>query len=64
MKEERDDTTGKAKYIGFCIDVFEKAVSHFPDGLDYEFSRHDGTYEELVNKVRDKVWYRIISVLA
>ncbi|XP_039169688.1 glutamate receptor 2.7-like [Eucalyptus grandis] len=53
VKEERDDTTGKAKYIGFCIDVFEKAVFHFP-GLDYKFSRHDGTYEELVNKVRDK----------
>ncbi|KAI6705306.1 hypothetical protein NL676_008268 [Syzygium grande] len=54
VKEEMDDTTGKAKYIGLCIDVFEKAVSHFPDGLKYEFFRHDGTYDELVNKVHDK----------
>ncbi|KAL3739969.1 hypothetical protein ACJRO7_021276 [Eucalyptus globulus] len=56
VKEERDNTTGKAKYIGFCIDVFEKAVSHFPNRLDYKFSRHDGTYEELVNKVRNKTY--------
>ncbi|XP_056171698.1 glutamate receptor 2.9-like isoform X2 [Syzygium oleosum] len=56
VKEEMDDTTGNAKYIGFCIDVFEKAVSHFPDGLKYEFFRHDGTYDELVNKVHDKTY--------
>ncbi|KAK3431271.1 hypothetical protein EUGRSUZ_E02658 [Eucalyptus grandis] len=31
VKEEMDDTTGRPKYIGFCIDVFEKAISHFPD---------------------------------
>ncbi|XP_039169684.1 glutamate receptor 2.8 [Eucalyptus grandis] len=56
VKEEMDDTTGRPKYIGFCIDVFEKAISHFPDGLKYEFFRHDGTYEELVNKVHDKTY--------
>ncbi|KAI3410581.1 Glutamate receptor [Psidium guajava] len=56
VKEEMDDISGKAKYIGFCIDVFEKVVSHFPNGLNYEFSRHDGTYDDLVNKVHDKTY--------
>ncbi|XP_030460245.1 glutamate receptor 2.9-like [Syzygium oleosum] len=56
VKEEMDGTTGKANYIGFCIDVFEKVVSHFPERFDYKFSRHDGTYEDLVNKVRDKTY--------
>ncbi|KAI6705301.1 hypothetical protein NL676_008263 [Syzygium grande] len=53
-----DDTTGKPYYIGFCIDVFEKVVSHFPfpERFDYEFYRHNGTYEDLVNKVRDKTY--------
>lgn len=56
VKEDMDDTTGKANYIGFCIDVFEKVVSRFPDRLNYEFSRHDGTYQDLINKVRDKTY--------
>ncbi|XP_056171758.1 glutamate receptor 2.2-like [Syzygium oleosum] len=53
-KEEVDGLTGKPKHIGFCIDVFEKAVSLFPDGLMYDFHSHNGTYEDLVQKVRDK----------
>ncbi|KAF8031896.1 hypothetical protein BT93_D0953 [Corymbia citriodora subsp. variegata] len=56
VKEEIDDTTGKAYYIGFCIDVFEKVVSHFPDPLNYQFSPHNGTYQDLINKVRDKTY--------
>ncbi|KAI6705319.1 hypothetical protein NL676_008281 [Syzygium grande] len=52
--KEVDGLTGKPKHIGFCIDVFEKAVSLFPDGLMYDFRSHNGTYEDLVQKVHDK----------
>ncbi|KAI6705315.1 hypothetical protein NL676_008277 [Syzygium grande] len=53
VKEETDNITGKATYVGFCIDIFEKASPH---GLNYTFLPHEGTYEDLVNKVYDKVF--------
>ncbi|KAL3739963.1 hypothetical protein ACJRO7_021270 [Eucalyptus globulus] len=53
VKEQIDDVTGKATYIGFCVDVFEKARPH---GLNYTFLPHEGTYEDLVNKVHDKTY--------
>lgn len=52
VKEKIDDVTGKATYIGFCMDAFEKARPH---GLNYTFLPHEGTYEDLINKVHDKV---------
>ncbi|KAF8030087.1 hypothetical protein BT93_E2496 [Corymbia citriodora subsp. variegata] len=53
VKEEIDDVTGEATYVGFCIDIFEKARPH---GLNYTFSPHEGTYEDLVNKVHNKTY--------
>ncbi|XP_056171760.1 glutamate receptor 2.9-like [Syzygium oleosum] len=53
MKEEIDGITGNATYSGFCIDIFERAR---PRGLNYTFLPHEGTYEDLVNKVYDKTY--------
>ncbi|XP_030552369.1 glutamate receptor 2.9-like [Rhodamnia argentea] len=53
VKEEIDDATGNAMYVGFCIDIFEKARPH---GLNYTFSPHEGAYEDLVDKVHDKTY--------
>ncbi|KAF8029456.1 hypothetical protein BT93_E1998 [Corymbia citriodora subsp. variegata] len=56
VKEEVDSSTGELKHVGFCIDVFEKAVSLFPEGLKYDFRSHRGTYEDLVKKAADKTY--------
>ncbi|XP_048132294.1 glutamate receptor 2.9-like [Rhodamnia argentea] len=57
VKVEVDSSTGEKRPVGFCIDVFDKAVSlHFPDGLKHSFKFHWGTYDDLVNKVRDQTY--------
>ncbi|XP_039169682.1 glutamate receptor 2.7 [Eucalyptus grandis] len=60
VKEQIDDVTGKATYIGFCMDVFEKARPH---GLNYTFLPHEGTYEDLVNKVHDKSYTASLTTM-
>lgn len=47
----------KTIYTGFSIDVFLEAVKIVEEnyGLPYEFELYNGTYDELVDRVIDKV---------
>ncbi|KAF7120694.1 hypothetical protein RHSIM_Rhsim13G0183700 [Rhododendron simsii] len=45
----------KKNYSGFCIDVFEAALKQLGCDLPYEFVEFNGTYDELVKSVSNKV---------
>ena len=44
-----------SKYDGWCIDVFKEVLNILPYSLPYEFVALNGSYEELVEGVYDKV---------
>ena len=44
-----------SKYDGWCIDVFKEVLNILPYSLPYEFEALNGSYEELVEGVYDKV---------
>lgn len=55
---KNDTNKNKTTYSGFCIDVFLEVVKIVEEsyGLPYEFVVFDGTYDELVDRVHDKVY--------
>lgn len=62
----RTDKFNVTTFDGFCIDVFETAVSYLPYPLNYTYVPHgNGTstpnYNDLVEKVAEKV--KILSLL-
>ncbi|PKI61809.1 hypothetical protein CRG98_017786 [Punica granatum] len=61
VKEEVDDSTGKIRYIGFCIEVFERLLFLLKSTSaqtfdDYHFVSHNGSYDDLVQEVRNKTY--------
>lgn len=53
--ESFDDSTKKMEYSGFCIDLFFKVLGELDYNLPYEFVPHNGSYDELIMGVYNKV---------
>jgi ionotropic glutamate receptor len=55
VKVEYGETPDQNKYDGFCIQIFYEVLSLLDYHLPYEFEPYNGTYDELVHHVHNKV---------
>ncbi|KAG2405068.1 Glutamate receptor 2.2 Ligand-gated ion channel 2.2 Precursor [Vigna angularis] len=53
---EYDIKRNKTSFTGFSIDVFKAAVQTLPYNLNFSFVPFDGSYDEMVGQVYNKVW--------
>lgn len=51
-----DQNTNNTSVTGFSIDVFKAAINTLPYDLKYTFVPFNGSYDEMVEKVYNKVW--------
>ncbi|XVF25704.1 hypothetical protein REPUB_Repub13aG0236600 [Reevesia pubescens] len=56
VKVEDGKNPGEKKYDGFCIELFYKVLSVLDYPLYYQFDPHNGTYDQLVDKVYNKTY--------
>ncbi|XP_021832533.1 glutamate receptor 2.7-like [Prunus avium] len=50
------DNSDKKKYVGFCIEIFDKVIKRLNYSLPYEFEAFYGPYDDLVERVHNKVY--------
>nr|KJB57451.1 hypothetical protein B456_009G164900 [Gossypium raimondii] len=56
VKVVDDKLPGVKNYDGFCIELFYEVLKVLGYHLPYRFDSHNGTYDELVNKVNNKTY--------
>ncbi|KAM5588067.1 hypothetical protein ABKV19_006492 [Rosa sericea] len=61
VKVEYKDNPDENTYDGFCIQIFCKVLSLLNYPLPYEFQAHNGTYDELVEKVHNKIYDAVVG---
>ncbi|TQE01048.1 hypothetical protein C1H46_013325 [Malus baccata] len=54
VDRSRQDS-GKKKYVGFCIAIFDMVINRLNYSLPYQFEFFDGSYDDLVEQVHKKV---------
>ncbi|VVA36064.1 PREDICTED: glutamate receptor [Prunus dulcis] len=50
------ENSDKKKYVGFCIAIFDMVIERLNYSLPYEFEAFDGLYDDLVERVHNKVY--------
>lgn len=55
VKVTFNDNPNENKYEGFCIELFHQVRQALPYDLPYEFFPYNGTYDDLINHVYNKV---------
>lgn len=58
-----DSTTNNIIFSGFAIDIFRAAVNRLPYSLPYQFIPYNGSYDQVVEMVHQKVRVQIYILL-
>ncbi|KAM1154258.1 hypothetical protein ACFX19_037274 [Malus domestica] len=51
----------KKKYVGFCIAIFDMVINRLNYSLPYKFKVFDGSYDDLVEQVHQKVYDAVVG---
>lgn len=51
-----DESKNETSITGFTISVFKAAIEHFPYDLPYVFVPYNGSYDEMIDEVHNKIW--------